>query len=107
MNHPEAYEVDDRWRVRVAGALSVTRTRDGGNSFENLRSGLPQSHAYDLTYRHGLAISGSGEELALGTTTGNCWLSEDQGDSWSQITGTLPPIYLPAISLAKIRGRST
>ena len=99
--------VRDDERYPCDGAVSVTRTRDGGNRFENLRSGLPQSHAYDLTYRHGLAISGSGEELAFGTTTGNCWLSKDQGDSWSQITGTLPPIYLPAISLAQIRGRST
>jgi hypothetical protein len=85
--------VRDDERYPRDGAVSVTRTRDGGKSFENMRSGLPQSHAYDLTYRHGLAISGSGEELAFGTTTGNCWLSEDQGDSWSQITGTLPPIY--------------
>ena len=85
--------VRDDERYPRDGAVSVTRTLDGGNSFENLRTGLPQSHAYDLTYRHALAISSAGDELAFGTTTGNCWISENQGDSWSQISGTLPPIY--------------
>jgi len=92
--------VRDDARYPPDGALSVTRTRDGGANFETLRSGLPQSHAYDLVYRHALAISSSGDELAFGTTTGNIWISEDQGDNWAQVSGTLPPIYCMRFSRA-------
>ena len=31
--------------------------------------------------------------LAFGSTTGGLWVSEDQGDSWTCVTHTLPPIY--------------
>ena len=40
--------IKDEVRVPVEGALVVTRTRDGGKTFETLRSGLPQRHAYHL-----------------------------------------------------------
>ena len=71
----------------------MTRTRDGGKSFEVLRKGLPQQHCYDLIYRHGLAITGDGNTLMMGSTTGGLWLSEDGGDSWAALSNTLPPIY--------------
>ena len=85
--------IKDERRVPVDGALVVSRTRDGGASFEVLRSGLPQSHAYDLVYRHGLAIDASGERLAFGSTTGGCWISEDQGDTWQALEARLPPVH--------------
>ncbi len=71
----------------------VSRTRDGGESFEVLRKGLPQQHAYDLVYRHGLDIDADGATLAFGSTTGNLFVSEDQGDSWQNVSHYLPPIY--------------
>jgi photosystem II stability/assembly factor-like uncharacterized protein len=85
--------IKDEKRIPVAGAVVVTRTRDGGKSFEVLRNGLPQQHAYDLVYRHALDIDASGNRLAFGSTTGNLWVSEDQGDSWQSISQHLPPIY--------------
>jgi hypothetical protein len=85
--------LSDEKRVPVDGKLVVTRTRDGGRSFEVLRAGLPQEHAYHLVYRHGLDVDGSGERLALGTTTGSLFLSEDGGDSFRCISADLPPIY--------------
>ncbi|MEO7494734.1 MAG: exo-alpha-sialidase, partial [Massilia sp.] len=45
-------EADQR-RIPCGAALAVTRTRDGGRSFETLRAGLPQAECYDLVYRHG------------------------------------------------------
>ena len=83
----------DERRVPLEGKLVVARTRDGGESFQVLRNGLPQEHAYDLIYRHGLAVDASGERLAIGSTTGGLWVSEDQGDSWRAISAHLPPIY--------------
>lgn len=85
--------VKDECRVPVDAALCVARTRDGGKSFQALRKGLPQEHAYDLVYRHGLAIDDTGNRLALGSTTGGLWLSDDQGDSWRCLSTQLPPIY--------------
>ena len=44
-------------------------------------------------YRHALALDAGGERLAFGSTTGGLWVSEDQGDSWTGVTHTLPPVY--------------
>ena len=44
-------------------------------------------------YRHALALDEAGERLAFGSTTGGLWISEDQGDSWTCVTHTLPPVY--------------
>ncbi|GJM22408.1 MAG: hypothetical protein DHS20C15_23230 [Planctomycetota bacterium] len=85
--------VNDQKRHAVAGQVVVTRTRDGGKSFDVLRDGLPQSNAYDLALRHALDIDSSGDVLAFGSTTGNLWLSENQGDAWSTLANHLPPIY--------------
>ena len=86
-------EIKDEKRIPCEGKLVVTRTRDGGKSFEVLSKGLPQTHAYDVVYRHALAIDMTGDRLAFGSTTGGLWVSEDQGDSWACIIHTLPPVY--------------
>lgn len=85
--------VKDECRVPVGQQLVVTRTCDGGRSFEQLRTGLPQQNCFDLIYRHGLDIDASGQLLAMGSTTGNLWLSDDQGESWQNLSTNLPPIY--------------
>jgi photosystem II stability/assembly factor-like uncharacterized protein len=85
--------VKDECRVPVDGKVVVTRTRDGGQSFDVLREGLPQENAYDLTYRHSLDIDDSGDRLAFGSTTGSLWVSEDQGDRWESLSHFLPPVY--------------
>lgn len=88
--------IKDELRVPVDGKLVVTRTRDGGRSFETLSQGLPQERAYDLVYRHALDVDDTGDCLAFGSTTGGLWLSEDQGDSWHLVSAHLPPIYAVA-----------
>ena len=86
-------EIKDEKRIPREGKLVVSRTRDGGKSFDILSNGLPQEHAYDIVYRHALALDATGERLAFGSTTGGLWVSESQGDSWVNLTHTLPPIY--------------
>jgi hypothetical protein len=86
-------EIKDEKRIPRDGRLVVTRTRDGARTFEVLRDGLPQAHAYDVVYRHALALDRTGNRLAFGSTTGGLWVSEDQGDRWTEVTHTLPPIY--------------
>jgi len=83
----------DECRVPVDGALVVTRTRDGGRTLEVLQRGLPQQGAYDLVYRHGMDVSADGRQLAMGSTTGGLWVSEDGGKGWSELSAHLPPVY--------------
>ena len=81
----------DMQRTAVDGGLFVARTTDGGESWTQLRNGLPQQNAYDVVYRHALDVDG--DVLAFGSTTGNLYLSEDRGDSWQTVGNNLPPIY--------------
>jgi hypothetical protein len=85
--------VKDERRIPVDGKVVVTRTRDGGRSFDVLADGLPQEHAYDLVFRHALAVDDTGDRLAMGSTTGGLWVSEDQGDRWQALPGRLPPVH--------------
>lgn len=98
--HPE--EPDTAWfvpgesdqkRVPPLGQVVVSRTRDGGETFDVLRRGLPQQHAYDIVYRHALDVDETGNTLVIGSTSGGLWVSEDQGDSWQSVAQHLPPIY--------------
>jgi photosystem II stability/assembly factor-like uncharacterized protein len=84
--------IKDQQRIAVDGRVVVTRTRDGGKTFEVLDKGLPGEHAYDLVYRHCLDVSRDGKRLAFGSTTGSLWVSEDEGDSWQEISAHLPPV---------------
>lgn len=84
--------VRDERRIPVDGRLVVTRTRDGGRSFEALGRGLPERGAFDLVYRHGLDVDASGEHLAMGSTTGHLWIGDDGGARWRLVAGHLAPI---------------
>lgn len=90
--------VKDECRVPVDGKLVVTRTRDGGESFETLRNGLPQSHCYDIVFRHGLDVDATGDLLAMGSSTGGLWISENGGDDWQCVSNHLPQIYVARFS---------
>jgi hypothetical protein len=85
--------IKDEMRVPRDGALAVTRTCDGGKTWQSLRSGLPQRDAFDLVYRHGLDIDETGTRLAMGSTTGSLWVSADAGENWQLVNAHLPPIY--------------
>lgn len=84
--------IKDEFRVPVDGKLVVTETRDGGRSFAIRDEGLPQGPAWDLIYRHALVVDGTGEKLAMGSTTGNLWISVDGGQGWLMLSAFLPPI---------------
>jgi photosystem II stability/assembly factor-like uncharacterized protein len=85
--------VSDEHRLPPDGRVIVTRTTDGGQTFETLSRGLPSKPAYDLTFRHALDIDRSGSRLAFGTTTGGLWVTQDGGDSWVTVSEHLPPVY--------------
>ncbi len=83
---------DDR-RVVPDGKLIVWRTRDRGESWEPLTSGLPE-RAYVSVLREGLATDDAAPGgVYFGTTTGQLYGSRDGGNSWTMIADLLPPIY--------------
>lgn len=83
----------DQRRIPRDAALAVTRTTDGGKTFTELRTGLPQQHCYDLIYRHGLAVAPDGQRLLMASTSGGVWASDNAGDRWTTVSTTLPPVY--------------
>jgi photosystem II stability/assembly factor-like uncharacterized protein len=83
--------ISDMQRMTIDGGLFVARTRDGGESWQALRDGLPQENAYDVVYRH--ALHNRGPHVAFGSTTGNLYVSDDGGDRWEAVAHNLPPIY--------------
>jgi photosystem II stability/assembly factor-like uncharacterized protein len=84
---------NDGERMAVGGALCVLRTHDGGKRWSELRDGLPQKDAWDFPLRHALDVAPDGRTLALGTTSGNLYVSADGGDTWKALSRNLPPIY--------------
>jgi hypothetical protein len=85
--------VKDETRVPVDGRMVVSRTTDGGESFQVFGDGLPAEHAYDLVYRHAFDVDASGDHLAMGSTTGSLWTSSNAGERWDTVSANLPPIY--------------
>ena len=82
----------DEKRAPIDGRFIVNTTRDGGRSFVMQDKGLPAQPAYDLVYRHALAVAPDGETLAMGSTTGSLWTSSNGGAEWRLANAHLPPI---------------
>jgi hypothetical protein len=87
--------VSDEERVAQGLALCVCRTDDGGKSWIPLRNGLPQHFCFDIVFRH--SFLRAGRTLVFGTTTGNVFLSDDDGEHWRCLTHHLATVnYLAA-----------
>jgi len=75
------------------GKLRVYRSRTGGNEWEALTKGLPQSDCYVNVLRDAMAIDSLDEcGVYFGTTGGQVYASADAGDTWSPIVRDLPPV---------------
>lgn len=86
----------DGKRNAIDGKLLVCETRDGGRSWVARSAGLPEAGAFDLVYRHALDLElreNGDVQLVFGSTTGNLFLTEDGGLSWSCLSHHLPPVY--------------
>ena len=83
-------ESDDQ-RVAKDLRLVVCKTEDGGKSWIRQTVGLPQVNCFDLVFRH--AFDRSGGLMVFGTTTGNLFVSEDDGDHWIHAQSFLPPVH--------------
>ncbi|MCB1887383.1 MAG: glycosyl hydrolase [Rhodocyclaceae bacterium] len=76
------------------GRPAVYGTRDGGESWQRLDGGLPASQAWWTVKRQAMAAdAGDPVALSFGTTSGELWLSDDEGAHWRCIARHLPEIY--------------
>jgi photosystem II stability/assembly factor-like uncharacterized protein len=77
----------------LAGQLRVFRSRSGGNDWEPLTKGLPQSHCYVNVLRDAMAVDSLDDcGIYFGTTGGQVYVSSDAGDSWAPIVRDLPAV---------------
>jgi len=81
-------------RTSPAGRACVYGTRDGGRSWRRLDAGLPQSQAWLTVKRQAMAADARDPVgLYFGTTSGELWMSRDEGERWSCVARHLPEIY--------------
>ncbi len=75
------------------GKLRVYRSKTGGNEWEAMTKGLPQSDCYVNIYREAMCVD-SLEPCGVyfGTTGGQVYASADGGDSWAPIVRDLPAV---------------
>jgi photosystem II stability/assembly factor-like uncharacterized protein len=75
------------------GKLRVYRSRTGGNEWEALTKGLPQSDCYVNVLRDAMAVDQFDPcGIYFGTTGGQVYASNDNGDTWSPIVRDLPAV---------------
>ncbi len=75
------------------GKLRVYRSRSGGNEWEALTKGLPQSDCYVNILRDAMAVDSMDScGIYFGTTGGQVYASADSGDSWKAIVRDLPGV---------------
>jgi len=75
------------------GKLRVYRSKTGGNQWEELTKGLPQSDCYVNVLRDAMAVDSLNEcGIYFGTTGGQVYASADSGNSWQAIVRDLPAV---------------
>ena len=75
------------------GKLRVYRSRTGGNEWEALTNGLPQSDCYVNILRDAMAVDTLDScGIYFGTTGGQVYGSTDSGDTWKPIVRDLPAV---------------
>jgi len=75
------------------GKLRVFRSRTGGNEWEALTQGLPQSNCYVNVLRDAMAVDSLDKcGVYFGTSGGQVYASADAGESWNPIVRDLPGV---------------
>jgi photosystem II stability/assembly factor-like uncharacterized protein len=86
-----AHDAPGTWRTTHFAGARISRSKDGGRSWEILRNGLPDRLQASI---EAFCLEEAGESTAVfaATTSGDVFCSNDLGDSWKKIISGLPPI---------------
>jgi photosystem II stability/assembly factor-like uncharacterized protein len=81
-------------RTSPGGKPAVYGTRNAGKTWQRLDAGLPKQQAWWTVKRQAMC-SDTRDSVGLyfGTTSGELWLSRDEGKRWQCIAKHLPEIY--------------
>jgi photosystem II stability/assembly factor-like uncharacterized protein len=93
----------DVWpRVSPQGRPAAYVTRNAGRTWQRQDSGFPRNQAWWTVKRQAMcADAGDPVGLYLGTTSGELWVSRDEGAAWAPLAQHLPEIY--ALDVADLR----
>jgi photosystem II stability/assembly factor-like uncharacterized protein len=84
------------------GKLRVYRSRTGGDEWEALTRGLPQSNCYVNVLRDATTVDSLDPcGVYFGTTGGQVYGSADAGDSWTAIVRDLPAVLSVEVQTLK------
>jgi photosystem II stability/assembly factor-like uncharacterized protein len=84
----------DKGRTMPDGHAAVWRSRDEGNTWQQLDQGLPAKDAYLGVLRESMSVDRMDPcGVYFGTSTGQVFGSTDEGASWSLLADYLPPIW--------------
>jgi hypothetical protein len=89
-------------RMSIGGVPMAFGTRDGGKTWQRLDKGLPKNQAWWTVKRQAMGADAQDPVgLYFGTTSGELWMSRDEGKRWAVIAQHLPEIY--AVEAAQLR----
>ena len=81
-------------RTSPEGRPAVYATRNGGRTWRRLDAGMPRRQAWWTVKRQAMSADGRDPVgLYFGTTSGELWMSRDEGARWRCIARHLPEIY--------------
>jgi photosystem II stability/assembly factor-like uncharacterized protein len=86
-----AHDAPGTWRTTHFAGARISRSKDGGRSWEILRNGLPDRLQASI---EAFCLEEAGDSTAVfaATTSGDIFCSNDLGDSWKKIISGLAPI---------------
>lgn len=79
------------WRATRTADSRIARSRDGGETWDMLHQGLPEHIRHNIEAVTMEVWNGS-FALFAGTTDGDVFYSDDEGERWRKIVDGIPPI---------------
>jgi hypothetical protein len=81
-------------RTSPDGKPAIYATRNAGKTWQRLAAGLPENQAWWTVKRQAMTADARDPVgLYFGTTSGELWMSRDEGNKWTCIAQHLPETY--------------